>query len=91
MTSSNVRNKINAQQRDMFKHKEIAIIGRSNCGKSSLINALIDQKVARASKTPGKTQQLIYHTLGFKDPFMVSLVDTPGYGHAKAPIEEMDK
>mmetsp|Transcript_21959 Transcript_21959/g.21658 ORF Transcript_21959/g.21658 Transcript_21959/m.21658 type:complete len:219 (-) Transcript_21959:20-676(-) len=91
LTSDTVARKI-AKQRDMLiNHKEIAIVGRSNCGKSSLINALVNEKVAIASKTPGRTQQLIYHTLGFKSPFIVSLVDAPGYGFASAPDAELEK
>jgi GTP-binding protein len=60
---------------------EIAFIGRSNVGKSSLINALTSSKMlARVSNTPGRTQQLNFFRLA--DRFM--LVDMPGYGFAKA-------
>ena len=56
---------------------EVAFVGRSNVGKSSLINALTGRKsLARTSNTPGRTQQLNFFNLGFK---MVS-VDLPGYG-----------
>jgi GTP-binding protein len=59
---------------------EVACIGRSNVGKSSLINALADRKnLARISSTPGKTQSLNYYK--FDDAFY--LVDMPGYGFAK--------
>ena len=59
---------------------EVAIAGRSNAGKSSLINRLCDQKaLARTSKTPGRTRQLVFFEL---DP-MRKLVDLPGYGYAK--------
>ncbi len=59
---------------------EVAFAGRSNVGKSSLINALTGQKsVARVSNTPGRTQQLNFFTLGNR----ATLVDMPGHGYAK--------
>jgi GTP-binding protein len=67
---------------------EIAFIGRSNVGKSSLINALTGRKaLARASNTPGRTQQVVFFDLGQR----LMLVDLPGYGHAEAPREEKDR
>ncbi len=61
---------------------EVAFAGRSNVGKSSLINALFGQKkLAKTSSTPGRTQQLNY----FKLDNSLYLVDLPGYGFAKAP------
>jgi GTP-binding protein len=61
---------------------EIAFVGRSNVGKSSLLNALLGRKnLAYTSKTPGKTQQLNYFRID--DRFYA--VDLPGYGYAKAP------
>ncbi len=61
---------------------EIAFAGRSNVGKSSLINALFGQKkLAKTSSTPGRTQQLNYFNLDDR----LYLVDLPGYGFAKAP------
>jgi GTP-binding protein len=59
---------------------EIAFAGRSNVGKSSLINALLNRKaLARTSSTPGRTQELIFFNLGDH----LTIVDMPGYGYAK--------
>ena len=57
---------------------EVAFVGRSNVGKSSLINSLTGKSCARVSKTPGRTQQINFFSLGNK----ISLVDLPGYGYA---------
>nr|WP_221214718.1 ribosome biogenesis GTP-binding protein YihA/YsxC [Novosphingobium hassiacum] len=63
---------------------EIAFAGRSNVGKSSLLNALTGRKsIARTSVTPGRTQELNFFEVG--DPTVMQLVDMPGYGFAKAP------
>ncbi|SDR63173.1 GTP-binding protein [Rhizobiales bacterium GAS191] len=63
---------------------EIAFAGRSNAGKSSLVNALTGRKtLARTSRTPGRTQELIFFDLDGK----LMLVDMPGYGYAAAPVE----
>ncbi|MFV0293310.1 MAG: ribosome biogenesis GTP-binding protein YihA/YsxC [Paracoccus sp. (in: a-proteobacteria)] len=67
---------------------EICFAGRSNVGKSSLINALTGRKgLARASNTPGRTQEINYFTLGNHG----YLVDLPGYGYAKAPVAVVQK
>jgi GTP-binding protein len=61
---------------------QIAVAGRSNCGKSSLINALVGRKkLARVSQRPGKTQEINFYRIN--DRFY--LADLPGYGFAKAP------
>ena len=63
---------------------EIAFAGRSNVGKSSLLNALTNRKsLARTSNTPGRTQELNYFDVG--EPIQLRLVDMPGYGFAEAP------
>ncbi len=63
---------------------EIAFAGRSNVGKSSLLNAITNRKgLARASNTPGRTQELNYFDVGH--PLTLRLVDMPGYGFAEAP------
>lgn len=63
-----------------FTHPEIAFIGRSNVGKSSLVNALVGQtRLAKTSQNPGHTKQLNFFLLADK----LMLVDMPGYGYAK--------
>jgi GTP-binding protein len=63
---------------------EIAFAGRSNVGKSSLLNAITNRKgLARTSNTPGRTQELNFFDVG--SPLQMRLVDMPGYGFAEAP------
>ncbi|RME17219.1 MAG: YihA family ribosome biogenesis GTP-binding protein [Bdellovibrio sp.] len=66
---------------------EVAFLGRSNAGKSSLINSLCKQKVAHISKTPGKTQILHFYNINNK----ICFVDLPGYGYAKRSHKEREK
>jgi GTP-binding protein len=75
---------------------EIAFCGRSNVGKSSLLNALTGRRaIARASVTPGRTQELNFFDVGRPEEDepvpLFRLVDMPGYGFAKAPIKVVDK
>ncbi|MGH1577768.1 ribosome biogenesis GTP-binding protein YihA/YsxC [Planktotalea sp.] len=67
---------------------EVCFAGRSNVGKSSLINALTGRKgLARASNTPGRTQEINFFTAGDEH----YLVDLPGYGYANAPLAVVEK
>lgn len=67
---------------------EVCFAGRSNVGKSSLINALLNKKnIARTSNVPGKTQQMNYYQVGGACFF----VDLPGYGYAKVPKKERER
>ncbi|MXO69876.1 YihA family ribosome biogenesis GTP-binding protein [Altererythrobacter marinus] len=69
---------------------EIAFCGRSNVGKSSLLNALTGRRaIARTSVTPGRTQELNFFEVG--DPTLFRLVDMPGYGFAKAPVKVVER
>jgi len=67
---------------------QVAVAGRSNCGKSSLINAVLGRKkLARVSQTPGKTREINFYAVN--EAFFV--VDLPGYGYARAPEELREK
>jgi GTP-binding protein len=73
---------------------EVAFAGRSNAGKSSALNALTNHKgLARTSKTPGRTQQMVAFSLPpptqvrGQPPLDIRLIDLPGYGYAKVPLE----
>ena len=69
---------------------EVAFAGRSNVGKSSLLNKLTNRNsLARTSNTPGRTQELNFFDVG--EPLAFRLVDMPGYGFAKAPKDVVRK
>ena len=70
---------------------EVVLLGRSNVGKSSFINTLINRKgLARTSSQPGKTQTMNFYDIDAKDA-SVSFVDMPGYGYAKASKKDREK
>ncbi|MGV3769539.1 MAG: ribosome biogenesis GTP-binding protein YihA/YsxC [Sphingobium phenoxybenzoativorans] len=72
--------------------KEVAFAGRSNVGKSSLLNALTNRNgLARTSNTPGRTQELNFFDVGDPAQPLLRLVDMPGYGYAKAPKDMVRK
>lgn len=67
--------------------KQIVFVGRSNVGKSSVINALVGEKIARSSSTPGKTRELNFFLVNKKKYF----VDLPGYGYARISEKHREK
>jgi GTP-binding protein len=74
--------------------REVAFVGRSNVGKSTLVGALFQQPdMVRSSKTPGRTRDTLFFALGDRThlPFPMVLVDLPGYGYARASNKEQEK
>ena len=69
----------------------IAFTGRSNVGKSSLVNRFANRAIARTSKTPGRTRQLVYFALTMEKTPPFYLVDLPGYGYAGGPAKERER
>jgi GTP-binding protein len=80
MESSYITSAQKAEQLPRLGHPEVCFVGRSNCGKSSLLNALLNRSnLARASNTPGRTQMVNFFAVDHKDKKLV-LADLPGYG-----------
>lgn len=87
ITSATFVRSINGSDKILYDGKfQIAFVGRSNVGKSSLINSLVGEKLARSSKQPGKTKHLDIFSINNKFYF----VDFPGYGFAHASAEERE-
>jgi GTP-binding protein len=83
----------NARQFPAPNLPEVAFLGRSNVGKSSVINSLVGSKIARTSSTPGRTQAINFFEIrraGKPKPEIV-FADLPGYGYAKVPREISEK
>ena len=76
------------QEKRQTSYKDLVFCGRSNVGKSSLINAITGQDVAITSKRPGKTRDLTYYSLEKEG---ARLVDCPGYGYARASQVEKEQ
>lgn len=77
---------VNINQLDLSKNIEVAFVGKSNVGKSSLINAITNSKISISSKTPGRTKEINFFNINNK----VNFVDMPGYGFAKVKKETKD-
>ncbi|WP_457641927.1 ribosome biogenesis GTP-binding protein YihA/YsxC [Persephonella sp.] len=82
-----IKSAVNPKDYPPPKYPEVAIVGRSNVGKSSLINAIFKRKIAKVSSSPGKTRLINFFLLNDK----VSFVDLPGYGYAAVSKAEREK
>lgn len=80
-----IKSAVKAKDFPVSGHKEVAILGRSNAGKSSLINIWAGQKIAKVSQSPGKTRLLNFFNMS--DSYII--VDMPGYGYASRGGEEL--
>ncbi|MGB0911528.1 MAG: ribosome biogenesis GTP-binding protein YihA/YsxC [Nitrospirales bacterium] len=83
-----VKSCLTAEQYPKGRLPEIALLGRSNVGKSSALNSLLNRKgLAKVGKTPGKTQMINFFRISLSDPSVEEfhMVDLPGYGYAKVP------
>ena len=70
--------------------REVALVGRSNVGKSSLINALVRQRIARTSGAPGKTRLANIYRIARGSAAPLYVVDLPGYGYARGDVNELE-
>ena len=78
---------VDLKQLPITEIKEVCFAGRSNCGKSTLLNAISEnKKLARVSNTPGRTQEINFFLIKKK----IFIVDLPGYGYAKAPKSKIE-
>ncbi|MBU6338757.1 MAG: ribosome biogenesis GTP-binding protein YihA/YsxC [Rickettsiales bacterium] len=80
----------NIKQIPQYRNPEVAFVGASNVGKSSIINALLNRKIAVVSSTPGRTRQLNFFISDKTLPDSLVLVDMPGYGYAKASKNDIE-
>ena len=70
---------------------EVVFMGRSNVGKSSFLNSLTNQKIAKTSSTPGKTKLINFFEVNYENDVKAIFVDLPGFGYAKVSKKEQDK